>query len=692
MLALYYELMKSKVGFRDLVQNYKKGAKDASLTEHELAFLRTNHLFRYGNSTTRSECKATLNDLGRGDKWTLEECDDFGDPCNDWRIMAEDASKQLNNKTGAEDLAGGFSVLDSVRVRDSNLPKSIYFLAGEAGEVRAIRQSGGSGEEALVEFSNNWDQATGQKHPLKALHAHEKADVPATVRRTFHIPTAALRRDLDSERTHRCKKSRGSTHSIASLHLGFLDAGWCNGKLVFSHVSPHDYVEGQMRAPLGAQTFPPRAKDFANRMRTAEREGSGETCVRITYRMLPQLPVLLNELNVYAKGGSLADVAAASAGPDMSKFQPASYVSKDQVPGFSLKHPMHSYFVGSAGDVPNLVYLQAGAWDRAMGCLLRRDFVHNHKEVALRLADAAPGAALVFGTLPTGPAYPADPAEEMARLVAQETKPMMKDKVVLCLKYTPGPEPLGTTAEFATRAALLKSPLPEPRSITAYDTASPEEKAEKQAAQAAAELEGAHLAAKVARSIKESENNPLGPHNRTAKDIWILDRAVTFDALPKALRLEGDGDIRNVNFRRLHPAMIANVWDASRLVTGLLSTPAFMRAHGGHLHHHGRAHGTVHSRQPPSRALSSAGAAELSESSSHCFCSSRMQVANPTSCAPTTVLRAPGSPLPRPPKGPQASSFVTPAVSLDPWPLGYPKKGRLAHWAEPCDYTAVSGR
>ncbi len=43
------------------------------------------------------------------------------------------------------------------------------------------------------------------------------------------------------------------THSVASLHLGFLDAGFCGGKLEFIKVSPHDYSEGQMRAPLGAQ-------------------------------------------------------------------------------------------------------------------------------------------------------------------------------------------------------------------------------------------------------------------------------------------------------------------------------------------------------------------------------------------------------------------------------------------------------
>ena len=102
---------------------------------------------------------------------------------------------------------------------------------------------------------------------------------------------------------HRCKRSRGSTHSVASLHLGFLDAGFCDGKLVFATVSSHDYTEGHMQAPLGAQVFPDRAKAFAERMRAGSRRSAsgdegGESCVRVTYRMLPQVwrPALLVEL------------------------------------------------------------------------------------------------------------------------------------------------------------------------------------------------------------------------------------------------------------------------------------------------------------------------------------------------------------------------------------------------------------
>jgi hypothetical protein len=77
----------------------------------------------------------------------------------------------------------------------------------------------------------------------------------------------------------------------------------------------------------------------------------------------------------------------------------------------------------------------------------------------------------------------------------------------------------------------------------------------------------------------------LPPHNRTAADVWVLDRQPTWEALPASLRLE---DLRREakNFRRLHPAMLQNVWDVQRLVTGLLHTPAFLRPHSANKHGH----------------------------------------------------------------------------------------------------------
>lgn len=102
------------------------------------------------------------------------------------------------------------------------------------------------------------------------------------------------------------------------------------------------------------------------------------------------------------------------------------------------------------------------------------------------------------------------------------------------------------------------------------------------------------------------------------KNAWIFDRGVTMNALPKSLfEFKSWTD---TSTRRLHPAMIFNVWDVHRLVTALSSVP--------------------------------------------CHCSSHMKVHNPESCAPSTVMQ-----------------------KNDPnWPVGYPEKGRLQHWAVPCDF------
>jgi hypothetical protein len=97
---------------------------------------------------------------------------------------------------------------------------------------------------------------------------------------------------------------------------------------------------------------------------------------------------------------------------------------------------MRAYFADAKG-LPDLLYLQAGGWDRAMGCLERRDFVQWLNSTAGLLAATAPGAALVLGTLPTGAAYPGDPRQEMARLQDQENTWKVKQRVVSCLRYQP---------------------------------------------------------------------------------------------------------------------------------------------------------------------------------------------------------------------------------------------------------------
>jgi hypothetical protein len=141
-------------------------------------------------------------------------------------------------------------------------------------------------------------------------------------------------------------------------------------------------------------------------------------------------------------------------------------------------------------------------------------------------------------------------------------------------------------------------------------------------------------------------------HNRTGADVWVLDRGFTRDALPAALKLgERDdapprGDKAAAAFRRLHPAMLQNVWDVQRLVTGLLQTPAF------------------HARGSSPRPWGSGAQA--------CACAARLRVQNPQTCAPTAEVKPPTSAAAASPAGSK------PAVA----------KGRLAHWAKPCDYTA----
>lgn len=110
------------------------------------------------------------------------------------------------------------------------------------------------------------------------------------------------------------------------------------------------------------------------------------------------------------------------------------------------------------------------------------------------------------------------------------------------------------------------------------------------------------------------------------KNAWIFDRGVTMKALPNKLY---EFDLwQDATMRRLHPAMIHNVWDVHRIATALISTSSFF------------------------------------DNDVKCHCVSHMQLHNPEACAPSEVMQ----------KG-------------DPhWPVGYPKKGRLQHWSVPCDF------
>jgi hypothetical protein len=180
-----------------------------------------------------------------------------------------------------------------------------------------------------------------------------------------------------------------------------------------------------------------------------------------------KIAVLNNELNAYAQGGSRMELAAAQSGPDPARFVPTNDLL-DEAPGNEANHPsstppnqnsdsssssggkkrgdgsrshehslthagMRAYFADSKG-LPDLLYLQAGGWDRAIGCLERRDFALRLNDTAELFAATAPGAAVVLGTLPTGAAYPADPRPEMARLKDQENNDKMKQRVGSCLR------------------------------------------------------------------------------------------------------------------------------------------------------------------------------------------------------------------------------------------------------------------
>lgn len=265
------------------------------------------------------------------------------------------------------------------------------------------------------------------------------------------------------------------------------------------------------------------------------------------------LTVLAHELELYTKGDPNYDKR------DIEVTTLALYEGVPRANG--------SYFKESAGGIPDVVYFQGGAWDRAMGCLARGGYGEYTNVIAAVLAEAAPDSQLILATLPSGPAYPADPRAEMKRLADHQTEEKQKEKVVQCLKFLHSDTPGESSEEH-----MLK-----------------------------------HLESR-------------GLH----KNAWIFDRGVTMEALPRDLfEFESWQD---TSMRRLHPSMIANVWDIHRLVTAL------------------------------STALPSLDV--------RCHASSHMQVNNPETCSPNTVME----------KG----------DSL--WPLGYPVKGRLQHWAVPCDF------
>lgn len=121
-------------------------------------------------------------------------------------------------------------------------------------------------------------------------------------------------------------------------------------------------------------------------------------CFRLTFRMLPHLEALQDELVSFVKAGRAVPSSSAAAAATQPLLGKAALGA--------------AYFGGA---VPSTVWLQAGAWDRSLGCLPRAVFAQRLEDVALHLARLAPSADLVLGTLPYGSAYPADPTAEAAR-------------------------------------------------------------------------------------------------------------------------------------------------------------------------------------------------------------------------------------------------------------------------------------
>lgn len=353
----------------------------------------------------------------------------------------------------------------------------------------------------------------------------------------------------------------------------------------------------------------------------------------------------------------------------------------------------------------------------------------------------------------------------------------------------PGAVSFGVGPEAAARLALLGYALPQ-GSLPADDRGAPKDVEASGAYQTklrAAEAAGAALARRASAEAEATSAKavaawfasaaaaageprprsalapplPGGPTapNRTAADVWVLDRQPTWDALPASLRLE-DLSREAKNFRRLHPAMLQNVWDVQRLVTGLLHTPAFLRPHSankhGHPSHHShnQQHAHEHRKEGRTRREESGGegrrrlsARDVAERKSaalaQLFEASLLGVAAPTarevkraadqaranaafkpSAVPMAELEAmvplgygdredaagAGSENERSAAAAATATtrhpFCTCGATLTvknahlcaaPQPItykspdrpkGYPLKGRLGHWAAPCDYEA----
>mmetsp|Transcript_12245 Transcript_12245/g.28728 ORF Transcript_12245/g.28728 Transcript_12245/m.28728 type:complete len:847 (-) Transcript_12245:446-2986(-) len=724
---------------RDPHEAFPQGQLRAALARTK-AMARTDALFRYGNESTRSECKATFGRwLGRGDKWTLEECDDFGDPCVDQRAAPY---SERGGKNDVGDKGGGdaFVAFDMVAAKSNGTSDNGSGSFGqmyERGEVVSVDDAGG---KVMVRF---------EKAGIELSRPGKKARrfVPSYETRSYDRGDLVHDRMADNQK--RCKRMRGATHSIASLHLGFLDAGFCDGELVFTKAMPHDYTEGGAIAPLGAQHFPRRAREFSRRMRQGGGKAGGG-CVRVTFRMMPRVVTVAEYMDPYVDTkpreqagfhvikprppARPSDAATAAAGLAAEGLAGTTRGSESG-PEKPKTSGAQDYF-SEAEDRPDAIYFQAGAWDRLLACSFRKDFTKFYRAAVQGLRRAAPKAVLVLGSLPSGFAYPADPGPEIQRLRSEAAaaglgKGAALDKVGECLYYQ-GPSYLwnATPEELALRD--LAHPPPPPllplllgapkakRHQRVRDLMDLEKARDRSLAQFTSRLPPGPAAPGPGQKANSSPTaGPLGMERaalylKLGANAWALDRGVVRDALPRELTLASSPHNARA-FRRLHPAMLQvwcsagerggscccywycacmlmrwlffhcshfcplwqirhhlsgqNVWDVQRLVTGLLHTPGFSESPAsppGDSDSRPAAAALPGSSAPGRAATEARGGA----GDSVCGCGARMVVENPAICAPAKEV----------------------APHSREWPEGYPAKGRLAHWAEPCRYVAIPSK
>lgn len=109
-----------------------------------------------------------------------------------------------------------------------------------------------------------------------------------------------------------------------------------------------------MRAPMGAQSFPKRLYDIL-----AQTKGGG--CVRVTYRMMPEVRVFAEELQLFSLGD-----------PNFDKGNEED-ARKKTFEGIPIVNN-GTYFKEVVGGIPDVVYFQGGIlflhiyWKSAVQC------------------------------------------------------------------------------------------------------------------------------------------------------------------------------------------------------------------------------------------------------------------------------------------------------------------------------------